>query len=102
MRTKKPKVPLLQRYKTYDPKVEGYGDISQWRSAWESMNPAEAAGIIQNESPLEIMGFSVMPTAAELDQRYRKLVLEHHPDHGGDRKIFQKVHAAWILLKDKL
>jgi len=37
-------------------------------------------------------------TAKQIDQAYRRLVLLHHPDKGGDAEKFQEVHHARDLL----
>jgi hypothetical protein len=99
MRTKKEKKPFLLRYKTYDPSVEGYGNVNQWRSAWEGMSFDEAKET--TDEPLTVLGFTSIPSRSELDKRFRELVKKHHPDHGGDPIMFKKVHAAWVLLKDR-
>jgi len=38
-------------------------------------------------------------TDHEVQGAYRKLVAVHHPDAGGDDRIFRAVHAAYELLK---
>lgn len=98
---KKPKKPFLSGYKTYDPAVEGFGNVSQWRAAWEAMNKDEAEAIMAGNDPLTVMGFKTLPSLMELNKRFRDLVMQHHPDHGGDRKMFQAVYAAWSLLIER-
>lgn len=39
--------------------------------------------------------FSECQTIAEGKARYRELVMEHHPDRGGDTRTMQDVNAAW-------
>lgn len=94
----KPKKPFLSGYRTYDPKKEGYGNVNQWRAAWKAMNHEEAVAVLQDDDPLVVMGFSSMPTKADLDSRFHTLVKQHHPDHGGDAEMFKKVYAAWSEL----
>jgi len=96
---KKPKKGFLD-YKTYDTK-NGYGNCSEWRSAWnERMSHDLATSTLNRDNPLDVMGFSSMPSKAELDKRYRELVMIHHPDKGGDAKQFIKIQAAWSILTD--
>lgn len=100
---KKPKKPFLSGYKTYDPKVEGYGNVNEWRAAWEHRMGSEAAKIaLDKADPLQVLGFTSMPDKVELDKRYRELVMKTHPDRGGDAKEFIAVHAAWSLLSEKV
>jgi hypothetical protein len=99
---KKPKKGFLDGYKTYDTK-HGFGNRSEWRSAWDDrMNHKDASATIGADDPLSVMGFSSLPTRGELDQRYRALVMQHHPDRGGDPAEFKHVQAAWSLLTEKL
>ena len=48
-----------------------------------------------------ILGVSKKASAAEIKQNYRKLALKHHPDKGGDTEYFQKIQAAWELVRPK-
>jgi preprotein translocase subunit Sec63 len=45
--------------------------------------------------------FKIKKSSSEEDfkKAYRKLVLEHHPDKGGDSKVFIKIQEAWEKLK---
>ncbi len=47
---------------------------------------------------LRIMDFSRTPSRAVLQMRYRELMLEHHPDHGGDGRIAVAVNLAYAYL----
>lgn len=99
---KKPKKPFLSGYKTYDTR-HGFGNRSEWRAAWDDrMGHGEATATLQRDDPLKVMGFSTMPNKADLDKRYRELVMKHHPDRGGDPVEFKKVQAAWSLLTEQL
>jgi hypothetical protein len=98
---KKPKKGFLDGYKTYDTKG-GYGHCSEWRNAWnERMSHDLATSTLNRDSPLDVMGFSSMPSKVELDKRYRELVMIHHPDRGGKAEDFKKVQAAWSLLTEQ-
>lgn len=104
MRTKekKPKKGFLDGYKTYDTK-SGFGSRAEWRSAWdERMNHNEATATLKKDDPFDVLGFSFKPSKAELDKRYRELVMKHHPDHGGDPIEFKRIHAAWSLLSEQI
>jgi len=46
------------------------------------------------------LGVPKTATAAEIKRAYRKLVLEVHPDQGGDAARFKRVQAAYETLKD--
>ena len=48
-----------------------------------------------------ILGVSKNASSAEIKQNYRKLALKHHPDKGGDTEYFQKIQAAWELVRPK-
>ena len=48
-----------------------------------------------------ILGVSKNACPAEIKQNYRKLALKHHPDKGGDTDHFQKIQAAWELVRPK-
>merc|ERR1719440_2335705 len=38
---------------------------------------------------------------ADIKRAYRKLSIEHHPDKGGDPKIFNDIREAYETLSDK-
>jgi hypothetical protein len=46
----------------------------------------------------ELLGVSRDATPADIRSAYRKKALVHHPDHGGDAKIFAQLSAAYELL----
>ena len=57
----------------------------------------------------EVLGLKKGATSDEIKKAYRKLAKEHHPDKGGDAKLFIKIntkHAHLImpqyLLKKKM
>jgi hypothetical protein len=93
---------LRRRYATYDPDVEGYGNPAQWKDAFEqTMGHDEALKVLGLDNPLTILGFDAMPTKAELKKRYRTLIMENHPDKGGNTVKAQRIIAAYSELKDK-
>lgn len=100
MGQKKAKRGLLDGYKTYDPTVEGYGSPHEWKGAFgERMGLDEAKKEVGSDSPHGILGLSAQATWAEVKKAYRKLVMEHHPDKGGDPAIFRKVQGAYEVLE---
>ena len=47
------------------------------------------------ESPFETLRVDPDADAEEIEQAYRRRVMEAHPDHGGSASEFQKVRAAY-------
>lgn len=93
---------LFDRYKTYDDS-EGRGSVDQWRSAFNTrMNLDEAKRIIKENDPLIILGLDKIPDLNTLKNIYRKLMLENHPDRGGDPIKCKKIIAAYTVLEKKL
>jgi len=41
-----------------------------------------------------------MPIIETLKKSYRKMALKHHPDRGGDTKIFQGITEAYEILSN--
>lgn len=93
---------LFEKYKTYDDS-NGRGSVKEWRESFESkMGLDEAQKIIKNNDPLIVLGFSQMPDLSELKTRYRKLVMENHPDKGGSTILCKKIIAAFTVLEKRL
>jgi len=46
------------------------------------------------------LGVNRSATDDEIKRAYRKKAMEHHPDKGGDEKIFQNINEAYETLKD--
>ena len=46
----------------------------------------------------EILGLNKDATESEIKKAYRKLVLEHHPDKGGDEEKFKEIAEAYDVL----
>ena len=103
---KKPKLTFqdrLDKYKRYNPATEGFGNVNQWRSAFnDRMTGEEAVKVLQQKDPLSILGLTEMPTLDVLKQIYRKLMMTNHPDRGGDEEKAKEIIAAYTILKDKL
>lgn len=93
---------LFSKYKTYDDS-EGRGNIQEWNRLFvEKMSSSDAKKIVKRENPLEILGFVSMPTMEQLKDAYRKLVMKHHPDRGGDPIYCKKIIAAYTILEMQL
>jgi curved DNA-binding protein CbpA len=48
----------------------------------------------------EILGIAKDATQEEIKKKYRKLSKEHHPDKGGDGKLFAEITEAYQVLSD--
>lgn len=79
------------------------GNPDAWKAAFEFAfySRDKALGILKNilETPYQILGVSKDATQEIIQSAYRKLAMLHHPDKGGDRVEFEKVTAAYSLLK---
>lgn len=63
----------------------------------------EEKGFVNN-NPQDIHPiFKIKKSSSEEDfkKQYKKLILKHHPDKGGDSSIFIKVKDAWEAIKKK-
>jgi len=48
----------------------------------------------------KILGIERTATQEDIKESYRKLVMEHHPDKGGDPEKFKQLNEAYEILKD--
>lgn len=48
-----------------------------------------------------ILGLAGAVDAGQIKRAYRELAREHHPDRGGDARIFQQVQAAYDVLRER-
>ena len=77
------------------------GHPGQWQAAFaDAWNSRSAKKIIAEESPWAILGVAIGASLAEVTRAFRKLMLKHHPDHGGDTETCRKIIAAYTVLKD--
>jgi len=52
------------------------------------------------QNPYQTLGVNRDATPDEIKRAYRKLASKHHPDRGGDTKIFQEIQTAYDTLSD--
>jgi len=98
---KKPKRGFMDGYKTYDPKVEGYGSPYEWKGSFkERMGLDEAKREVGDDSPYGILGILKGASWTEIKSAYRKLAMQHHPDKGGDPAMFRKIQGAYEVLEN--
>ena len=53
-------------------------------------------------SALAVLGLDHTACFDQARQRYRRLVMEHHPDRGGDTHRLQEINAAMAVLRSEL
>ena len=92
----------LDRYKTYDD-TKGRGSVADWSHAFETrMGLDEAKKIMRENDPLMVLGLESMPDMNLLKNTYRRLVMENHPDRGGDPIMCKTIIAAFTVLEKRL
>jgi hypothetical protein len=47
-----------------------------------------------------VLGAARDDSRAEIERRYKRLAVEHHPDRGGDEEEMKAINEAWGVLKD--
>ncbi|HLL72407.1 MAG TPA: DnaJ domain-containing protein [Pyrinomonadaceae bacterium] len=47
-----------------------------------------------------VLGAEREDSRDELERRYKRLAVEHHPDRGGDEEEMKAINEAWGVLKD--
>jgi hypothetical protein len=85
------KRPRVQRYKTYDPEAEGYGNEEQWQATFNArMTQDEIDDVLDGYDPYVVLGFDIgqpLGSKSVLRKAYRKRCHEWHPDkHPESRK----------------
>ena len=93
---------FMDGYKTYNPKVEGYGSTDGWKQAFNHrMGFDEAKTILSNDDPYSILQILVNATLIEIKSAYRKMAMKWHPDKNKDidtTEKMQKIIAAYTFL----
>lgn len=104
-KSNKPKRGFCDGYKTYNPDVEGYGDASQWKKAFnQRMGYDEAVNVLGSDSAYSILGILAGSTLSEIKAAYRKLAMKWHPDRNPNvdtTEMMQKIIAAYTFLTEK-
>jgi curved DNA-binding protein len=52
------------------------------------------------KNPYQTLGVEKNATPDQIKQAYRRLAGQHHPDRGGDTKVFQDIQRAYSILGD--
>lgn len=52
-------------------------------------------------TPYEILGVSTDSSSKEIKSAYRHLCMKHHPDKGGDERIFKKLTKAYQVMLER-
>jgi DnaJ-class molecular chaperone len=52
------------------------------------------------QNPYQTLGVERNASVDEIKRAYRKLASKHHPDRGGDTKVFQEIQTAYDTLSD--
>lgn len=47
-----------------------------------------------------VLGAERDDSRADIERRYKRLAVEHHPDRGGDEEEMKAINEAWGVLKD--
>jgi curved DNA-binding protein CbpA len=47
-----------------------------------------------------VLGAELDDSRDEIERRYKRLAVAHHPDRGGDEEEMKAINAAWGVLKD--
>jgi hypothetical protein len=61
----------------------------------ESMGEAD-----ERRDYYKVLGAQQADSRAEIERRYKRLAVEHHPDRGGDEEQMKTINEAWGVLRD--
>lgn len=92
----------------YDPLQEYYLDLNQLSSTTEDDVTALLQSFWRRFIPphahmgaLQVLGLEEGADEAEINARYRRLAMQHHPDRGGDQARFQQISEAVRVLRSR-
>jgi hypothetical protein len=78
------------------------GSPWQWQAAFsDAWSAPVAKEILKDESPWEVLGIRPSSSESEIKAAFRRLITEHHPDHGGDNERARRIIAAYATLGGK-
>ena len=105
MKTAKPKKPPrpsiwsgVSPYGTYEGRR---GSPEEWRGTYsDAWDYATAKRTIRQESPWEILGLPINSPWEAVKAAFRRLMLIHHPDKGGNEETCRKIISAYVVLKE--
>jgi DnaJ-class molecular chaperone len=93
---------VFAKYKTYDDSC-GRGCVDEWSHSFnQKYSQQEAKNIVKEIDPYTLMELDRDCTLADLKLRYRKLMMQHHPDRGGDPIKCKMIIAAYSILEMRL
>lgn len=98
---------------SHDPAVPDVNGMKAYYLDWKNldgMTEEELNGLVEGffrwmgargnvAQALETLGLPADADERAIKARWRQLSLDHHPDRGGDPAAFQKLSAAWNVLK---
>ena len=97
----KPKHNIFTDPSAYGTYQGPHGSAASWKRAFAEAETFEGAtAIIEDDSPWGILGLSPGATMQEAKSRYKALMLENHPDRGGNTEKCTKIIAAWTIIKE--
>lgn len=102
-KTKKSKRNIWKDPSPYGTYSGSRGSKESWAKAFsEASSNSGAMAIVASDSPWAILGLSPGDDIRKAKLQYHKLLLENHPDRGGDVKVCQRIIAAWTLISERL
>lgn len=96
----------IQESQHYSPNVDFYLNFENFylatvdsvqtllQSFWQKYD-----SFIAQEPALSILGLEQGASWSDIQQQYRRLARQHHPDKGGDPKVFVEIRQAFESLK---